>query len=464
MAYSLIVACVLLFVGGLLDRTAAIARMPRRWIWASALVTTIVLSLAAPWRAAPEEVATLPGATFSTSQDDSQVGSASHALVGGVRRLLAARIETTPGVEALLTGIWLSTSLGLLIIWIAAHRALSRRRPTWRPATICGVTLSVAPDTGPAVIGLVSPQIVVPAWVLAFDERSLDLILRHEREHVRVRDVWLTHLVGVMLLLVPWNPFVWWMASRLRLAVEFDCDARVITSLDADDASGRAAYGELLLDVATRRSARTLLVTPALIESSSTLGRRIAAMFPNLVRFGPVKIIAAAGAALVLVIVAFAVRMPSPDESGGGATPSEAVAPVATLSVPPAQAAETGLPAAATDPPPTTRTPGAPVSNPPHGYASETPGLSSPVVLRQPKPSYTAEAMREKIQGTVVVEAVVGTDGRVRDARVTKSLDKEFGLDDQALKAAREWEFRPGTINGRPVAAAVTLELLFTIH
>lgn len=116
------------------------------------------------------------------------------------------RIEMTPRGGMWLTGVWLSTSFGLLVSWIGSHRAISRRRRTWRAAHVKGVTIFVAPDTGPAVVGLLSPQIVLPAWALGFDRQSLDLILRHEREHVRTGDVWLTHLVGVVLLLVPWHP------------------------------------------------------------------------------------------------------------------------------------------------------------------------------------------------------------------------------------------------------------------
>jgi TonB family protein len=80
------------------------------------------------------------------------------------------------------------------------------------------------------------------------------------------------------------------------------------------------------------------------------------------------------------------------------------------------------------------------------------------------KPAYTAEAMRAKIQGTVIVECVVLPDGTVGDVQVVKSLDPTFGLDQEAVKAAKQWRFIPGRRNGQPVAVLITIELTFTLR
>lgn len=90
-------------------------------------------------------------------------------------------------------------------------------------------------------------------------------------------------------------------------------------------------------------------------------------------------------------------------------------------------------------------------------------GIVLPTVVREVKPKYTAAAMQAKIQGSVWLSIVVGANGDVTDATVTKSLDAEFGLDDEALAASRQWKFKPGTKDGRPVAVRVTLELTFTL-
>jgi periplasmic protein TonB len=91
-------------------------------------------------------------------------------------------------------------------------------------------------------------------------------------------------------------------------------------------------------------------------------------------------------------------------------------------------------------------------------------GVTPPVALFVPKPQYTAEAMRARIQGTVWVECVVQTNGACSDMKVTRSLDQTFGLDQEALKAARQFKFRPGVRMGEPVAVLVTIELSFSLH
>jgi TonB family protein len=92
-------------------------------------------------------------------------------------------------------------------------------------------------------------------------------------------------------------------------------------------------------------------------------------------------------------------------------------------------------------------------------------GISGPTVLRKVEPKYTSEAMRAKIQGIAELEVVVLADGKVGDIRVIKSLDKTFGLDEEAKIAAKGWEFRPARDrDGKPVPVIVILELEFRIH
>jgi TonB family protein len=90
-------------------------------------------------------------------------------------------------------------------------------------------------------------------------------------------------------------------------------------------------------------------------------------------------------------------------------------------------------------------------------------GVSLPTLIREVKPQYTAEAMKAKIEGAVLLECLIGTDGGVADVKVSRSLDPTFGLDDVAVKAAKQWKFRPGMRNGEPVPVIVTIELAFTL-
>jgi len=88
-------------------------------------------------------------------------------------------------------------------------------------------------------------------------------------------------------------------------------------------------------------------------------------------------------------------------------------------------------------------------------------GVKAPVLTREVKPTYTADAMRRQVQGSVEVEAIVQADGTVGDVTVKKSLDPE--LDEQAVNATKQWGFRPGTKDAKPVDVLVEIELTFTL-
>ncbi len=88
--------------------------------------------------------------------------------------------------------------------------------------------------------------------------------------------------------------------------------------------------------------------------------------------------------------------------------------------------------------------------------------VTMPRVIHEVKPSYTAEAVRARIQGRVKVAVVVNADGTVGDVRVLESLDPL--LDPQAIAAVKQWKFSPGTKEGVAVPVSVEIELTFTLR
>jgi len=76
---------------------------------------------------------------------------------------------------------------------------------------------------------------------------------------------------------------------------------------------------------------------------------------------------------------------------------------------------------------------------------------------------YTFEAMRARISGRVLLTAVVLPDGTVGEVLVRRSLDPKYGLDREAVAAARQWLFDPGTRDGQSVAVLVSIDLEFTM-
>jgi TonB family protein len=103
---------------------------------------------------------------------------------------------------------------------------------------------------------------------------------------------------------------------------------------------------------------------------------------------------------------------------------------------------------------------------PPPGVYAWVPGhgVTLPQLVRQVGPQYTSDAMRANIQGVVVIGCVVEVDGTVGATRVLRSLDRWYGLDENALKAAKLWRFTPGMKDGVAVPVAVTIDMAFMLR
>ena len=97
-------------------------------------------------------------------------------------------------------------------------------------------------------------------------------------------------------------------------------------------------------------------------------------------------------------------------------------------------------------------------------YKVKDAGIVAPAVIKQVHPRYTDEAKEKKIQGTVELEAVVLEDGTVGDVTVAKSLDATYGLDQAAVAALVQWQFKPGQKDGKDVKVLVEVEMSFTLR
>jgi TonB family protein len=89
-------------------------------------------------------------------------------------------------------------------------------------------------------------------------------------------------------------------------------------------------------------------------------------------------------------------------------------------------------------------------------------GVSAPHLIYDPEPEYSEEARKQKYQGVVILQVVVGDDGRPHDVRIMRSVG--LGLDEKALEAVRTWRFAPGMLNGRPVAVLVNIQVNFRLY
>ena len=258
------------------------ATAPRRWLWCLVIPTSVVL----------------PGLyRFHHSWS-----------VANVFVQPAAVAQT---YDSSLNRVWLTIS-GLLLLWglvsawqVSRAVTLSRkgRGDADGIAIIDGVPVVVTDVMGPATVGFWRSRVLLPRWVLALPGEERQYVVRHEEEHRRSHDGRLLFVMSLPLLLMPWNLAMWWQIQRLCLAVEMDCDNRVVNRLG--DAT---AYGELLLKVAQATSGGPRF-QPAFLGEVGTLERRLTALLaPTPLRHVQRFLLPAAALGLLVVVL----MMPHP--------------------------------------------------------------------------------------------------------------------------------------------------------
>lgn len=287
----------LLGVVGLLAERMLPAQFPRRWVWC--LLMPVSVALPGMYRMRHNWALT-SGAT--ESGHPAMNHAAGDVLSGVIDPALWARVETwNPAINL----VWRIASWTLLA-WgvVSALRILlvlyaSRAR---RGAVVDGVPVVITDTAGPATVGVLRSRVIVPRWVLALPAMQRRYVLRHEEEHRRAHDAQLLFVASLALVLMPWNLAMWWQLRRLCLAVEMDCDTRVVSALG--DAH---AYGDLLLKVAEAET-RGLRLQPAFLGVGSLerrLGRLVA---PTSLRKSQRYLLPALAAAILLLVV----MMPHP--------------------------------------------------------------------------------------------------------------------------------------------------------
>jgi len=294
--YISIVSIVLAIAGLALERLASAQRWPLRWIWIGTLSASVV------W---PLVTMSLPTRTQPGAADSAQPSALAlpFTITMGIAEpavsttTLAEHASGAPSTNAMLALAWIALSgfflarLGLSVV------ALRRRARLWDRGTVDGVAVRLSSSDGPAVVNLRPMDIVLPRWILSLDAPLRALVLRHEREHRSARDPYLLFIASLFVALAPWNLALWFVARRLRLAIEVDCDARVLRAHPSPE-----RYGLLLLTVAQRQSTASALFATMLSEPTTHLERRILAMQSTLPVARRIKAIAALVAASCIAL------------------------------------------------------------------------------------------------------------------------------------------------------------------
>ena len=276
MLYCLAIGVAFCVMGYALERGLQYAGRPTRWAWLLALFGSCLIPVAAWLR--PDAFATF-AAPIPIAAESPPTSSTLVASVTATTLAQQTRPFSLSDLDEPLRWAWGGASLAVILTIITAATRLVALRRRWRTASIDGREVLISSNVGPAVVGLWSPRIVLPEWALQLPAKERELMLAHEEQHARAGDPAVIAMGFVLVLLAPWNVLLWWQWRRLRLAVEIDCDARVL-------AQGRSApaYGELLIRVGQRRSPR-LLGAATFGEPASFLESRIRRMVARMPRW-----------------------------------------------------------------------------------------------------------------------------------------------------------------------------------
>jgi TonB family protein len=259
----------------------------------------------------------------------------------------------------------------------------------------------------PGVLGVFRPRLLWPTGLSdRLSDAELDAILAHEVCHVTRRDN-ASALVHVVVETLFWfHPVVWWLGARLLSERERACDEEVL-HMGID----RHTYAKSILQVCgfCLRAPAAFIAGVSGLPVTQRVERILSQRVPT-------------GSARWLLAVLVLVTMGGPLMAGAVSAHRE-----------------------------------------PQVYETRDEGVKAPKLIRDVKPKYTAEAMRARIEGVVTLDAVVLPSGFVEDVNVVESLDTVYGLDEEAVKALKQWEFNPGTKDGKPVAVRVKVEMSFRL-
>ena len=425
----------------------------RRWVWFGAGVATVALTA----------VRLLAGRGGGAEVAGGAVTGAEGALTGAAQSGLAGAEEAAtaiaPGLSALavpgdsvlhaLDGIlvlgWATLSVGLAVWALIGTADLLHRRRFWEPGTLRGRAVLWAREAGPAVVGLVRPRVVLPAWVNRCEPSEQRLILAHEDEHLRGGDAGLRFLMAALLFAFPWNPALWLHYRRLCLAIELDCDRRVVERLP----HRRGLYGDLLLRVGGRIGAGSGPVLAAFAERRSFLERRIRRLLDRDPAVGMAQVAFLAFAAIL--VVAVAVWTPGLTRE----TDDAELVEEPRIGQPPPMIVKTQ---------PILETPD-PISERPQFvvYTVKPLMLNSEELQAAITKEYPALLRDAGIGGTTVVHLFVDETGTVGNVLVNESSGHE-ALDRAALKVGEVARFSPALDVDEAVAVWVKMDIKFTVN
>ena len=318
----------------------------------------------------------------------------------------ATTARLTPAARSMVlpfAWLWFAGACVLLARLAIGYRRLAAVLRASTPSQVPGIVY--ADVCVPVVAGLLRPVILLPNQAREWPAERTEAALRHEYAHLRRNDL-RTLLLSHIATAVYWfHPLVWMLAAQLRSEQEKAADDAVLLS-----GFEPASYAEALLAAAKNLTSTRLIGCHMLTEN--TFRHRIARLLANgMPRVSSTSTLRRAAIVFACAIVAIGLVSGKPQDENGVYKMSD--------------------------------------------------GIQAPKVLFKAEPSYTAEAKAAKIEGTVLLQVVIGTDGAAHDVNVIKGIGG--GLDEKAVEAVQVWKFQPGVKDGEPVKVRAQIEINFKL-
>ena len=436
--YCLLISGLLTLAAFASERALGHFRKPVRWAWFAAIVGSVTVPMVAFF--AP---GFLPG--FGASSAEPAVGLSGVAVVAAAGELPAAAGR---GFDAAAVGAVLAWGWVLLVVAMIGYvgRICGRLRSemrTWRPGRVEGSPVMISEVRGPAVVGFRRSVVVMPKWIPELEHRLLRLVFLHEREHQRAGDHRLFAAAVTALVLMPWNLFVWWQVSRLRLAIEFDCDHRVLRRGESP-----RDYADALITVGSRVSG-SLLAAAAFAERKPAVERRLRRMTEPLASMRLLRTLGASGLAMVAVL--FVLGCPGPESA------MNAPEPPAAAVTPPSEAVEW-------TPPPMPGEDALARGDRPSFIAFDRPPIlqNAEVMSDALKQAYPTNLKDAGIGGRVEIWLYVDTSGTVRNTEV-KTSSGNGDLDAAAAEVVATMRFEPAMNRDQPTDVWIAQWITFQV-
>jgi TonB family protein len=366
----------------------------------------------------------------------------------------AERWTVSPLLCAMLAAAYLLTLLfyAVRLLWRGRRTRAMVRRATMMPleasargflndaARRFGVAMPEvrcsAETRGPVVLGLRRPLLLVPEGFLttenaeeiqtASDEdirtaSDVDIAaaLAHECAHIRRRDFAKNLIYECVAAAAAYHPACWLMRRRIAETRELVCD-----EMAAGAASDRAEYAASLLRLATSMAVPSQASQAIGVFDGNILEERIMRLTMDVPKVTRARRIAMAAVATCALL-------------GGAAT-----AAALSFDVTPQDGAAAGTA--------------------PEKIYHVGNGVTPPALTYSVDAEFTQKAKQAKYQGVSVVQCVVDTHGMPQHVHTVRKL--KMGLDEKAIEAVRQYRFKPGTLDGKPVSVAITIEVNFHLY